>query len=324
MPFTPMWAFTADDHNSASLGQEFTQFGGGVDSSGHARTGERCLVSGSPGFAKNFDVNSFQIAVGFALGPTGAGRIIEFFTSSDYQGSLTLTPAGGLQWESGAGYAKYDSAPSVVLFNVFSWISMEILFQGAAGGSIRIVVNGAEVLHRSGIETHWLPNNRIVFGMLNTAAYFDDVVYGIGSAPPDIRVITPALSPGTLSEWTPTGAPTNLECIEDSPPDGPATYCASSVTGQKDRFAVGPLGLPGTVLGMLVTIVASTDLGSRSIRAIAASDAAEAISPDLACNVGFGHRETTAAMFLTNPATGLAWTSENFGTTVEIGYEAGS
>ncbi len=137
-------------------------------------------------------------------------------------------------------------------------IEIQVTFS-ASSGSVQVWLDGAVVIPlTSGLNTINSGNayaNQIKIGYCygTSADIYCDYLrvwdntgsYQNAAVGYDVRKITKLPSgAGALTQWTPNGAASNFQCVDDNSPDGDTTYVSSSGTNY-DAYAMGTSGLSG-------------------------------------------------------------------------------
>jgi hypothetical protein len=86
-----------------------------------------------------------------------------------------------------------------------------------------------------------------------------------GSAPQNTflgpsRIVTPVpTGAGSHTQWTPTGAASNFQCVNEAPPDGDTTYVADSTPGDLDSYVFGQADGGATIFAVQTNLYARKD-----------------------------------------------------------------
>jgi hypothetical protein len=150
------------------------------------------------------------------------------------------------------------------------------LFINGASGTIEIHLNGAiEIVSTTG---NFGSTNIDTIGMVGDSSVvlsWDDMYAcdTTGSAPNntflgDVRVETVfPTGAGSHTAWTPNGAASNWQCVDETTPDGDSTYVSDSTPGDLDTYATGNIDGGATVYGVQTNLYARKD--DAAIRQIA-------------------------------------------------------
>jgi hypothetical protein len=163
-------------------------------------------------------------------------------------------------------------ATGTTVLNVNTWYYIEL----------KVVVNGAS----GTCEVHLDGNTEIASTVGNfgstaigqlflteespgsgTAISMDDtyLLDTTGSAPQNTflgpsRIVTPVpTGAGSHTQWTPTGAASNFQCVNEAPPDGDTTYVADSTPGDLDSYVFGQADGGATIFAVQTNLYARKD-----------------------------------------------------------------
>lgn len=167
-----------------------------------------------------------------------------------------------------------------------------------------------------------------LYGGWGNGAYFDDVYVDVDTVgdgplgPPPARrfyLLRPTAA-GSLTQWTPVGAATNFDAIDDTAPDGDATYVFATALGKRDLYPVAAapaLPIGHTISAVCVTAVArKADPAMTAALRLVAAHGQTALSDDKALTAAYAN---VTHRFVTDPA-GQPWTPEEVDA-CEFGYE---
>lgn len=280
---------------------------------------------------KNLLSNQQTMIFGFAIYITtlsaagGGSDIMQFMDSGSLQCRLSITSSGQIALVSGGGSGLATSASGVITGSVWYWLDVELTI-GAGSGSIAVYVNqpagGSPVLNASGLNNRSTSDNYInavrigdfSFGG-SMGLFFDDFHAhdNTGSAPNaiigDSRIYTKVPNAaGYSTQWTPTGASANWQCVDDSTPDGDTTYVSSNTPGQIDGYAVPLAGFTGTVNGVVRrSYVRKDDASAHTFQNGVRSGSTNALGT--AFSVGSTYSWTDCGTcYVNDPATSSPWT----------------
>jgi hypothetical protein len=121
-----------------------------------------------------------------------------------------------------------------------------------------------------------------------------------------VRCIFPA-DAGAHADFTPSGAATNHECVDEESPDEDTTYVSSATVGHKDTYVYSDLEkTTGTIAAALVWMRSKNVGGATNLRALARVNAAEGQSDaDLTPTASYQYTPGTIEL---NPDTGVPFT----------------
>jgi Concanavalin A-like lectin/glucanases superfamily len=276
---------------------------------------------------------SFWVKI--ASAPTQGGLVYFYDGASVFCGGLALSSAGllGVLSTSPAGGPYAVSAVNVCNN---TWRHIEFTISKTAGTSVPTLtsyVDGVSVQTSVGGGTPvggaGSSINTVTIRSIGVSITVDDLIVwdsegsGLTTTPMGIRTIE-TLRPsgaGSSAQFTPVGAASNYDCVDETNADSDTTYVSSSTAAQKDLYAFGNLGsTPTTITAAVVNTVArvGTVGGIATVRARAKSSSSEAsgTSIDLQ-SVNYAAKQEA---FVTDPATSTAWTGAGINA-AEFGVE---
>jgi hypothetical protein len=203
--------------------------------------------------------------------------------------------------------------------------------QSSAAATLNIYVDGVLVIANGATSVSSTPAGlfAIAFRCVGVATSFDDVIVwdnegtGLTTSPMGVRAIE-TLRPsgaGSSAQFTPTGAASNYDCVDEVNRDDDTTYVASSTSGHKDLYAHGNFGTTPTVVSAAIVNTYSriiTGGGLAVIRARSKSGSSEANGASQTITA-LGYKLQQEA-FLVDPATSVAWTGSGVNA-AEFGIE---
>ena len=113
---------------------------------------------------------------------------------------------------------------------------------------------------------------------------------------------------GSHTDWTPNGAGSNFQCVDESPPNSDTDYISSSTTNQIDTYAFGDLSpTAGSVLAVeVLSFARKDDAGTRTIAPVIRTGSTDAVGTSVNLSTSYAFY---SQIFETNPANGsAAWT----------------
>lgn len=146
---------------------------------------------------------------------------------------------------------------------------------------------------------------------LNDTSWTDDMDDFIGHGGTvfagDCRVgYLPVDGAGTYGDWTPNGAGTLYECVDDAAQDGDTTYASSATIGHKMTFSFANVPVTATIKYVNhVGVAKKTDAGTRTIAPRVKSGGSEQVGSNISPGTTYTYY---SAAIDTDPATGVAWT----------------
>lgn len=145
-----------------------------------------------------------------------------------------------------------------------------------------------------------------------TNVYIDDSTrHGAWSC----KTLAPSAD-GTVTDWTPLGAATNEEEIDEIGDDADTSYNSSSTLGQQDRFTMATLSGADSVIAVNVIARAKKDTGAITLEMVAHDGTNEAKSAGKALQTSYRY---VNHIFEAAPDAG-AWTQTKVNNT-QFGYE---
>jgi len=124
----------------------------------------------------------------------------------------------------------------------------------------------------------------------------------------DLRISTLVPTTDTAQkDWSPNSGSNNFSRVAEIPPDDDTSYVASATPGDRDLYAMAPLGMtPLAIRGLQQTVLArKDDAGDRALSFVLKSGAEIAVGPATVLGSGYAFTET---MHEQDPATDEPWT----------------
>lgn len=210
----------------------------------------------------------------------------------DVNGDLSLSVLNG---NSPSAVVIGTTAPNVMLSNGYNYVSCRF-FIGLTTGSVRLWVNGVQVLDLVNVQTQktgavaYVDTLQLFALGGNVTWYHDDVTFWTWTDPvndnfPYAPSVYPALpvSDSTPLNWTPSSAGAHFSLV-NAVPEQTTTYVSDATPGDIDQYIhaipsaqkIPPLPTAQTVLGVYHALLAEIDsAGARTI----ASNKAGAAGP---------------------------------------------
>lgn len=214
------------------------------------------------------------------------------------------TSSGAVGW---AGTSAVTS--SWLPTSGWTYVSIRV-FRSATVGTVDVWFNGANVLSLTGVNTTSGSAGEMDFSggfkmsdlMLQASNTASDTPIGDSA----VTLILPT-GPGSNSGFTPTGAASNWQAVDDAPPDDDTSYDSSAVVGTKDSYAMADLGASvSTVYGVVAKLTArKTDAGTRSVAPLLHIGGTDYVGTGQNPGTSYGG---FSQVYNTNPATSAAWT----------------
>lgn len=304
--------------------------------------GQNLYFGGTPGqfcyLQKTLAANKTTLIVGFALRVEqfDGGNIITLLqfldAAASRQISVNLTPLGFIECrqisgETGTIIATSSVAP-IIQTGVYYFIELKITFDGAAGAiKLNVTGNGATqtVINSTGLNTAPSGTNsarsfrlgcvfKTTFVPVAWVLRFDDlyVCDSSGALNNDIlgdcRAFCAIVNgPGSTTNFTPVGAATDWQCVNELSQDGDTTYAIGITATNKDLYTHTPT--PATtsqVLGVqLCGVMRKDDTGPKTAANTVKSGATlqDGVTNTLSLNYA-GYLD----ILETDPATGIPFT----------------
>jgi len=267
--------------------------------------------------------------VGFAVNLSGSEGtdLVRFYDNTGaVQAALAISSGGMLQLYRGG--TLLATATTALAINTWAYIETKLtiadsggVFEARLNESVVVTFTG-DTKQSSTINTA----NRIYFVGRGSKNAIDDLYICDGTGTVnngylgDCRV--DSLKPvgvGTYAEFTPQGAASNWDCVDEVPYDVDATYNATNVTGKRDSFDCSNLAaIAGAISGVMLSIMArKDDAGSRSLRSLTRVGGADYEGATIP--VGTDYRYALQVVEQ-NPNTSTAWTDTAING-AEFGYK---
>jgi hypothetical protein len=186
-------------------------------------------------------------------------------------------------------------------------------------GSFEIRLNGSTVLSKSNIDTSsgGMQANRVRFGGVSGTTLDTDfsdfyLLNDIGTTNNDflgdtrVEVLFPN-GAGTTTDWAVTGAASNFQAVDESPPDDDTSYVSDSTLSNKDTYNFDSLNATsGTISAVQVNLHArKDDVAPRGIVAVARSVATETDGTEIDLTTSYDNYQE---VYETDPNGGGSWT----------------
>lgn len=142
--------------------------------------------------------------------------------------------------------------------------------------------------------------------------YVDGDIVNVNEMPPPDRFLySQASGAGASSQWTPTGAATNYECVDDAVPDDDTTYVKAEAADLVDLYATADITLPMDygIVDVLPVALAKRMAAGPTLQMVASDGvSADAESDELTLGTSYGY------VFASMPLApdGGVWTEEKF------------
>jgi hypothetical protein len=222
------------------------------------------------------------------------------------------------------------TAPGVLTAGAWAWL--DLVLNIATSGYAQIYINtplgpggvpGVPVLSATGINTQQSANaycNIIQIGDLainiDQYTYWDDFhCHDAGGVAPNgilgagTRIYTKMPNaPGALSNWTPTGAGANWDCVQEVPPDDDTTYVlAGSSVEDNYGIASAGIGASNTVNGIVRrSRMRMDDAGPHTFQNGIRSNGVDQLGGIASVASGYAYTDSCSII---DPNTGQPWTA---------------
>ena len=217
------------------------------------------------------------------------------------------------------GTVLATSAIDVFSFNFWNYMELKATIDTSAG-IIQLKVNGTTVLNQTGLNTQHTGNNYAnmirlqAFTTSTATANFDDlyVCNDSGTVNNDflgeVRVDTQyPVANGEQNNFTPVGASSNWQCVDETIMDDDTTYVVSSIVGNIDDYEIGTVNFSGTIFALQVNVAQRKDnVGSRTIEPMINSGGTDYFGGMFDCLTSYS---VSTAIFQLNPNGNVAWTN---------------
>lgn len=260
-----------------------------------------CIMAGNAGgpyTVTSLPATYSTIIVSFAVsGPPGINSYVllggNIFNGTSNPGAIS----------SPIGTTPYRLSPGI-----WTHVAIRVYFHASAG-TIDIWFNEANVLSGSGLNTGGSTNQVLMENWT-----IGDYIVQASNTSTDLPVGDRAVSlllptgAGNYAQFAKTGAATNWQAVSEVPPDDDTSYVSSNTAGQRDSYAMADLPAGAASVAAVVTKLTArkTDAGSRTLNPafrIGATDY-DGTAQSLGTNY-----QGYSQVYITNPATGLAWTA---------------
>ncbi len=322
--------------SNATLETRFpgTSGGGGYDiSAAHGRFGQGLQLVGTKTLPIPIPGSPSAVFVGLAHKPTSSGT---------YQVAQIRGATGNhiSLWHNGALWCYELRGPNNITvlastpnasttINIYRSVKFGLLALSDSVGAAELRLEGAAYA-ATAVDTKGadatITGADLTCGSGNS--YHADDVYvndGAGSAPhntfyDDIRIDDEPLGADSVTDFARSAGATNKSNVDDgNTPDGDTTYNHDNVVGQKDKFTLAGTVGAGTILGMVVRVMArKDDAGVRGLKASLTVGATEALSAEKMLSLTY---EEVSLYAPENVDTLAAWAGASEVNAALVGYE---
>lgn len=302
-----------DHYGSADFLKKWSGGGGTLYASGYGRRGGGSIFR--PLCHKNFDATKTTVIAGFAVSPTGGGRIMYFGYGDTVLTALHANTAGELLVYNDLGAIIGRTRPNLMATSAYAYVEIKAVM-GTTAGAVEVRVNGKVELSLTNVRTSASQYTSIGFGQLINWDFLIDDLYVcdtsgsvnndfLGDCRVDAYMPT---SEGALLEWTPTPAGVHYTTVDDNPINT-ADYIETATAGAIDLFGYTDLvNVPLAVFGVqLNSAIRKTDAGEREFNGVARIGSTNYLGPNMSL---YDSTIYIPTIWDVNPSTGTAWTRE--------------
>jgi hypothetical protein len=255
-------------------------------------------------------------------GVTGRGHVV-FARNSDGAISAWRQTSNEAPLQVFAGPSVLLGTTPPGLLHPSRYESVELFVKvHASSGSVRVRINGQEVLTLTGINTKnptggstwsgWYVGLELSAGTLDVddLMLYDDFSSGdgvtdfLGDLTAECLVVTGV---GASSQWTRNTGATNVSCVDETPPDGDTTYVEDGTVGHVDTYTLPPLTrLTDGIRAVQVVLTAKkSGAGTRALAGVLRRSGTNHLGADAYLGTTYDVKTTT----LTTDPAGGAWTA---------------
>jgi len=203
----------------------------------------------------------------------------------------------------------------------YNWFELKVTIDDT-NGAVELRRNGAVLLTFSG-NTKGAPTGditRVQLRSMNQSSnnrvdvWLDDIVIAdnLGGQNDnflgDLRISTLVPTADTAEkDWSPSSGSDNFSRVAEIPPDDDTSWVASATPGDRDLYAMAPLGMtPLAIKGLQqMALARKDDAGNRALSLVLKSGTEVAVAPATILGSSYAFTE---AMHEQDPATGEPWT----------------
>jgi hypothetical protein len=277
---------------------------------------------------------------------TGSVGYFMGFSQSAGLGSFTTSVV--LQRDGAGTYIYTGDSPGTLLATgpvvptaTWNHFELDAIFSTTGGATINVYLNGnaTPFISVTGVSTHNATGSAAFLNTppnatsgSSTNSYYADFYLnnGLGSAPENAAFAPQGLGgmkmafgistgPGASSGWTPNGAATIWQCINQIPEDGDTTYASSNTIGQVFMTPFSSLPTMSYLSDVQLSTFARSDgAGPRAYQSgffQGGSYGYSGVNQALPSTYAYIQDE-----YPTNPATGIAWSPTDL-TTLQFGAQ---
>lgn len=275
---------------------------------------------GAVGSSKNLPSTYSTVICGFAYFATAIVNNIDVIRLRTMGGvtvcSVSHDASGHLTVKNAAG-SVVATGTTVISTSTWNYVELKASVNGASG-TLELRLNGAAEI-ASNTSNNGSTNIGQIFLVSNNSAMtirFDDFYFvdTTGSAPNntflgDVRVETIyPTGAGSHTAWTPNGAASNWDCVDEHTPDDDTTYNSDATPNDIDTYAFGDIDAGATVYGVQVSLYArKDDANTRQIAPVIRQSSTDYVGT----TVTMGATYTFYSQLYDQDPTPAAWTASN-------------
>lgn len=312
---TDRWTSSSGSITISSAAARF----GGSHSQGAAFGANATVTKGLTG-------NPTTVIVGWAIKlttlPTGGniGELIRINDGGTTQVSLGISSTGLLQFYRSTPTSNPigSSGSTVLAANVWHFLEVSVTIN-ASTGDAKCWLDGVQVINSSSnLNTRQSANTQAtafvignISGSIITTAddlyCFDGTGGSLNTNLGDRRIIT--IMPngaGSNTQFTPTGAASNWQCVDEIPANDNTDYVADSVVNDRDSYAYEDVSINGNADFVVpIAKISKDDAGSHTVQLSVTDTGNDAFSSSIAVPSSYAYVDGGA--FTTSPNGAAAW-----------------
>lgn len=244
------------------------------------------------------------------------------------QGIRLQRSAGGvLQIIKGGSATVLASSPIAYPLDVYHYVEIHIVV--ALAGTFTVKQDGVQVINYSG-DTRPGSNTTITNVQLASGGadmYFDDIIWNdttgladnswIGGEHVDVCL---ANLNGDTVDWTPNGAASNYQCVDERPSDGDTSYVEAAAAGLTDLYQHAAFSATGrTITRVRPRLTARGTAGGEQLKPIIKNSGG--IDQGSTKTLTTSYARIVGTDYTTNPATAAAWNESEVNST-QLGQDS--
>jgi len=253
-----------------------------------------------------------EIYLGMAVKKTGGDTT--FLALRDGSSTQIDLRASGTDLQVTRNGTLLGTVASYLLTDIWRWISLRVVIHDTTGIVEVRNGDGTVLLNLTGVDTKNTATAQATNVYLNNVLLLIDHFFLMDTSGATFnghlteRAIWTGFpnAEGSTLDWTPTGAATRWEAVDDVGPDADSTYISSGTVGHVNLSNVQdpPATITGIVGVMLQNRSRKDAVGTRSINGLIRTGASNFEGEETALDSDYLSR---ADLFEQNPDTALAW-----------------